>query len=47
MAESFVEAMYHQDTEILQLLSEGLIQEKRDFFYEGDGKDDDHLHEKT
>lgn len=24
--------MYYQDTEILQLLSEGLIREKRDFF---------------
>lgn len=32
LAESFVEAMYHQDTEIFQLLSEGLIREKRDFF---------------
>jgi hypothetical protein len=32
LAESFIEAMYHQDTEILQLLSEGLIREKRDFF---------------
>jgi hypothetical protein len=32
LAESFVEALNHQDTEILQLLSEGLTREKRDFF---------------
>ncbi|MDR6224417.1 hypothetical protein [Desmospora profundinema] len=32
LAESFIEALSHQDSEILQLLSEGLTREKQDFF---------------
>jgi hypothetical protein len=32
LAESFIEAIYHQDKEIFQLLSEGLVREKQDFF---------------